>query len=538
MSVATHTTASSRPTYDELVAERAELSAQLAFQARLIKELTEDKSQLEELVRHLKRLRHAPSSEIAPSGQGTLFNEAESIAGSNEPERKKPRKERKRGRPVRRPLPDHLPQVHKTIDLAEADKICPKSGQPLKPIGEEVSKTLDIEPMKAVVIVTHRLKYGCDCPACLDGVEGVTMKTAPVEPQPIPKAMAAPGLLAYVCVSKYGDALPLARQEGIFKRYGIELVRATMAGWIIALGVLVTPLINLIRDELLKGKVIQADETRIQVRNGTGKKPTAESYMWAFTRAGEGGEKIVLYELGPSRSHTVPLRVLEGFTGYLHTDGYEAYETLAEKMSGLVLVGDWSHVRRKFDEAIKAVSEDFKGEIKAKVAFDLINELFRIERKDIGKDASDEERVKVRQEKSAKIIADLKKWADEAAPTLPPKTLSGKAVRYMLERWEKLTLFLKDPILRLDTNPVEGVIRPFVVGRNNWMFADTVKGAEASAALYSLIVMARANGRNPFLYLKAVFTELPKAKTADDVAALLPWVWQPATKQSIQQTSV
>jgi len=537
MIAATQTTAS-RPTYDELVARHAEFAAQLAFLQRQNKELIEDKNYLEELVRHLKRQQFDRSSEIAPSGQGTLFNEAEAVAGSAEPERKKPGKERKRGRPVRKPLPDHLPQVHKTIDLAEGDKVCPKSGQPLNQIGEEVSKTLDIDPMKAVVIVTHRLKYGCDCPACIEGIDGVTMKTAPVEPQPIPKSMAAPGLLAFVAVSKYGDALPLARQEGIFKRYGIELVRSTMASWIIALGVLVIPLINLIRDELLKGKVIQADETRIQVRNGTGKKATAESYMWAFTHAGEGGEKIVLYELGPSRSHTVPLRVLEGFTGYLHTDGYEAYETLAGKMPGLKLVGDWAHVRRKFDEAIKAVPEDFKGEIKAKVAFDLINELFRIERKDIGKDAADDVRLKIRQEKSTKIVDDLKKWADETAPTLPPKTLSGKAVRYMLERWEKLTLFLQDPILRLDTNPVEGVIRPFVVGRNNWMFADTLKGAEASAALYSLVVMARANGRNPFLYLKAVFTELPKAKTAEDVAALLPWVWQPASQQSIQQTSV
>jgi transposase len=522
MTAATQATAS-RPTYDELV-------AQLAFQTRLVKELTEDKNYLEELVRHLKRQQFAQSSEVAPSGQGTLFNEAEAVAGSVEPERKKPGKERKRGRPVRKPLPDHLPQVHKTIDLTDSDKVCPKSGQTLKTIGEEVSKTLDIEPMKAVVIVTHRLKYGCDCPDCVGGIDGVTMKTAPVEPQPIPKSMAAPGLLAYIAVAKYGDALPLARQEGIFKRYGIELVRATMASWIVALGVLVTPLINLIRDELLKGKVIQADETRIQVRNGTGKKATAESYMWAFTRTGESGEKIVLYELGPSRSHTVPLRVLDGFTGYLHTDGYEAYETLAEKMPGVVLVGDWAHVRRKFDEAIKAVPEDFKGEIKAKVAFDLINELFRIERKDIGMDATDDVRLKIRREKSAKIVEYLKKWADETAPTLPPKTLSGKAVHYMLERWKKLTIFLDDPILRLDTNPVEGVIRPFVVGRNNWMFADTVKGAEASAALYSLIVMARANKLNPFLYLKAVFTELPKAKTAEDVAALLPWIWKPAAE--------
>ncbi|MBV9955222.1 MAG: IS66 family transposase [Pseudolabrys sp.] len=523
MNAATQAT-SSHPSYDELV-------AQIAFLLRQNKELLEDKNYLEEQVRHLKRLRFAKSSEVAPSGQGTLFNEAEALAADTPAKPDKPKKPRKRGKSRRKPLPDDLPQIHKTIDLPDSEKVCAHSGQPLSVIGEEVSKTLDIEPMKITVIVTHRLKYGgCACTTCMGGIESPTMKTAPVEPHPIPKSMAAPGLLAYIAVSKYADALPLARQEGIFKRFGIDLVRATMARWMIALGVVITPLINLIRDELVKCKVIQADETRIQVHKGTGKAATAENYMWAFMANGPNDAKIVLYELGPSRSHTVPLRVLEDFTGYLHTDGYEAYETLAAKMPAITLVGDWAHVRRKFDEAIKAVAEDFKGEIKAKAGFELINALFRIEREDIGKDAPDDVRLKIRQEKSAKIIAELKTWADETAPTLPPKTLSGIAVRYMLERWEKLILFLDNPILRLDTNPVEGVIRPFVVGRNNWLFADTAKGAEASAALYSLIVMARANGINPFLYLKAVFTELPKAKTAEDVAALLPWIWKPAAK--------
>ena len=384
--------------------------------------------------------------------------------------------------------------------------------------------------MKAIVVVTHRVKYACICDVCTNGIEAPTMVTAPVEAQAIPKSMASAGLLAFIAVSKFADALPLARQEGIFKRYGINLVRGTMANWMITLGILVKPLMDLIREELIKGAVIQADETRIQVHKGTNKSPTADNYMWVFMRDGPNGSKIILYELGPSRSHTVPQRVLDGFSGYLHTDGYAAYETLAEKMPGITLVGDWAHVRRKFDEAVKAVAEDFSGEIKASTGLRLINELFRIEREEIGKDATPEIRLKIRDEKSRPIINALKTWADKTMPTLPPKTLSGTAVRYMLERWKKLTLFLDNPILRLDTNPVEGVIRPFVVGRNNWMFADTVAGAEASAALYSLIVMARSAGLNPFLYLKAVFTMLPKAKTAEDVAALLPWIWKSETK--------
>lgn len=515
--------AKSLPTYEDLLEE-------VRFLRHENKNLSEDKAALEELVRHLKRLRFAPSSEIYAKGQGTLFNEAEVLAGTEpaeEPSNDKPK--RNRGKPKRRPLPSDLPRTIKVIDLPECEKVCPKSGAPLKKIGDEVSEQLDVKPAELSVIETRRAKYACDCFEC-KGNEAPTIKVALQEPQPIPKSKAAPGLLAYVAVSKYADALPLARQEGIFRRYGIDLVRQTMASWMIALGELLIPLMNLIREELIKAKVIQADETRIQIHKGTGKAATAENYMWAFMANGPNDEKLILYALGPSRSHTVPLRVLEGFTGYLHTDGYEAYETLAAKVPGLKLVGDWAHVRRKFDEAIKAVAQDFKGEIKAKVAFKLINDLFRIEREDVSKATTPEEILRIRSEKSRPITLELKTWADETAPTLPPKTLSGTAVRYMLERWEKLILFLDDPILRLDTNQVEGqAIRPFVVGRNNWMFADSIQGAEASAALYSLIVMARANGINPFLYLKAVFTELPKAKTADDLAALLPWIWKPAT---------
>lgn len=519
------------PQPNNYLANYAQLLEENTFLRLEIKNLTADKNYLEEIIRHLKRLRFDRSSEVAPSGQGTLFNEAECIveeeAAASVPG--KPRS-KKRGRPVRKPLPDSLPQVHKVIDFADEEKICPKSGQPLKKISEEVSKQLDIEPMKAVVVVTTRYTYGCDCSACFDGGNAPTIKTAPVELQPIPKSMAAPGLLAFIAVSKYADALPLARQEGIFKRYDINLVRATMATWMIALGKLVTPLINLTRDELIKGPVIQADETRIQVLKGTGKKATAKSHMWAFLRDGPNGSKIVLYELGPSRSHTVPLSVLEGYVGYLQSDGYEAYETLARKMPGVILVGDWAHVRRKFDDAIKAIDKNFKGEIKAQIGLNLINDLFRIERKDIAKDASDEEILRIRQEKSKPLIAALKKWADETLPLLPPKTHSAAAVRYMLARWDKLILFLGDSILRLDTNPIEGIIRPFVVGRKNWLFADTMRGAEASASLYSLIVMARAAGLNPFEYLRSVFTELPKATTAAEIEVLLPWIWKSTTQ--------
>jgi transposase len=223
----------------------------------------------------------------------------------------------------------------------------------------------------------------------------------------------------------------------------------------------------------------------------------------------------------------VPQRFLEDYEGYLHTDGYAAYETLAAKMPKIRLVGDWVHARRKFDEAIKAFSKDFKGEIKIKAGFQMINELFHIESSVIPEDAVDSERHRIRQEKSRPLTERLKAWADDLSPTMRPKSLSGVALNYMLERWPKLVLFLEDPILGLDTNDVENAIRPFVTGRKNWLFSASLAGAESSAALYSLVSMARAYKLNPYEYLKAVFTELPRAKTAEDVEALLPWRWQP-----------
>ena len=446
----------SKPTYDDVVDENRFLRHQL-------KEALEDKSYYEEMVRLLQHKRFGTSSEIHPSGQGTLFNEAEAIAAAAA-EEPKPKEPKPRGKPKRRPLPANLPRIEKIIDLPEAEKVCGKSGAPLVKIGEEVSEQLDIEPAKLTVIKTIRYKYGCECPACKEGHDAPTMKTAPIEPQPLPKSMAAPGLLAHIVTGKYADALPLYRQEAIFKRYGIDLNRSTMSQWVIGLGTVVMPLINLAKEELLALAAVQADETRYQILNGTGKAATSESYVWVFINGTRDGPKIILYEIGPSRSHAVPLAFLEGYEGYLQTDGYGGYDTLAGKMPKLTLVGDWVHVRRKFDEAIKALPDDFKGVPKAKVALDMINELFRIEREVIGPKATDVERHRIRQELSRPLVVKIKTWMDETAPTIPPRTLTGVAMGYMQGQWPKLLHFLDDPILRLDTNPVENAIRPFVIG--------------------------------------------------------------------------
>lgn len=514
------------------------LLADVKFLRRENHNLRADVAYYQEMIRLLKHQRFAPKSEISPSGQGTLFNEAEVLAlvpndddapTTGEDEKKGGKKNR--GRPIRKPLPDNLPVEERVIDLPESEKKCPH-GVLRKLIGAEILEQLGIKPMQFFRIITKRLKYAaCDCEQCLAAAESPSedqpvamVVTAAAEPQPIPKSFASPGLLANIVVNKYTDALPLYRQEGIFKRYGIDLPRATQAGWMISCGKLVMPLINLAKEKLLLAPIVYADETRNQILKGTGKAATTQSYTWVFMRDDVEGPKIVIYEVGPSRGHEVPLKFLEDYAGYLHTDGYQVYETLAEKMPDLKLIGDWVHARRKFHDVIKALPKDFKGEVKAKTALDLIDELFRIER-EMGEVTLDE-RKRIRQEQSKSIVDKLKVWADATGPYVTPKGLTGKAITYMLDRWRKLTLFLDNPMLRLDTNCVENAIRPFVIGRKNWLFSDTLAGAESSAALYSLLVMAREHGLNPIHYMTAVFTDLPKATTADEVEKLLPWNWR------------
>ena len=529
----------SNPAIQALLTERSNLTNENASLRGDLQHLKDSVNYLEEMLRRALRQRFGSSSESSrhPASKA-MFNESEFEASQDEDNSTLPtpeRKNKKRGMPVRRPLPKNLPREIKIIDLTPEEKKCALSGAPLIQIGEEVTEQLDIEPATMKVIETHRLKYVCHCAQCqsLEGeptTAGSPVKViqcAPLPAQAIPKSMATPGLLAMIATNKFEMALPLYRQETFFKRLNVDLKRSTMGSWMVRCGKLVQPLINLMWDELKTSPLIFGDETPLQVHKGTGRPSTAKSYMWAFMRGGRTGPPIALYELGPSRSHKVALRYLEDYHGYLHTDGYEAYATLASKCPGITLVGDWVHVRRRFDEAIKAQPDPQSSKIKAKVPFVLINELFAIEREIA--DQSDDERIRIRQSRSQPLVDAIKVWADENRNLIPPKSLTGTAITYFLGQWPKLSYFLKDARVGLDTNAIENKIRPFVIGRRNWLFSDTLAGAEASAALYSLIVTAKCNNLNAFDYLKAVFTELPKTTTVEQIEALLPWRWTPPT---------
>lgn len=306
---------------------------------------------LEEYVRLLKHQRFGRSSERHPETQLGMFNEAEVASDAAEKEQEAANgveiaAHTRRARGGRRPLPAWIPRIEIVHDLDDAQKICPTDGTALERIGEESCEQLEFIPAQLRVLRHVRPKYAC--PHCRTGVHA-----APMPPQPIPKSLASPALLAHVAVSKYADGLPLYRQEGMLQRIGIDLPRATLASWMVKTGELVQPLLNLLREDLLAGDFLQCDETPFQVLKEPGKLATSLSYLWA-QRGGGRDAPILLYDYDPSRSGEVPKRLLEGFQGYLQTDGYEGYAAVG-RMPGIVHVGCWAHARRKFDEALKGM---------------------------------------------------------------------------------------------------------------------------------------------------------------------------------------
>jgi hypothetical protein len=342
---------------------------------------------------------------------------------------------------------------------------------------------------------------------------------------PVPKSIATPSLLAHVATSKYVDALPLYRQEKIFSRLGVEISRATLASWMVKLGELVEPLMERIRTEVQRSGFVQCDETPFQVLKEPGKRAQSQSYLWVL-RGGDPEHPLIYYEYDPSRSAEVPKRLLRDFQGFLQTDGYEGYTALGQE-PGIVHVGCWAHARRKFDEALRGQGKTKKKgakrtakESRARQALSQIQALYRIER-DLT-EATPEARHAARQERTKPLLEKLRSWLDESIDKVPPQSLTGKAMYYLDKQWPKLVRVLDDGRLPLDTNRVENAIRPFVVGRKNWLFADTVAGARASANLYGLIETAKANRIEPSHYLAHLFAELPSVTSPDKLDALLP----------------
>lgn len=459
--------------------------------------------------------RYAASSEKLSPDQIALFDEAEfdadsvpeSDAGVDDEEiTVAAHTRKKRGR---KPIPDHLPRIDVIHELPESERCCDQDGRLLTEIGEVTSEQLDIIPATIRVLRHIRKKYACDCGRCI--------KTAPLPAQPIPRSLASPGLLAHVAVSKYQDALPLYRQETILQRIGVDIPRATLANWMIRAGSLIQPVINLLQDRLLSYDIVQMDETPVQVLKEAGKTAQSKSYLW-LQRGGPPQQPVVLYHYDPGRGAGVAMRLLQGFKGYLQTDGYDGYNA-AVASHRLTHVGCMAHARRKFSEALKAQGRNpTRG--KAHRGLTLIRKLYGIEKQ--ARKLTSEKRHAHRDRHARPILDEMRAWLDQSLPQVPPTSATGKALYYLHNEWPKLIRYLDDGRLEIDNNAAENAIRPFVLGRKNWLFSDSVKGVSASANLYSLIETAKANGLEPYAYLRYLFTELPKALTVDAIESLLP----------------
>ena len=506
------------PLPDDIESLKALLLEQQARNAQLLTENLQYKAKvltLQEQLNLALAKRFAASSEKIAPDQLRLFDEAEvdsaqAVFVTEDASDKLTIASHTRKKPGRQPLSDSLPRVDVIHELDEHERECPHDGRRLTEIGEEISEQLDIIPAKMQVLRHRRKKYACTCGRCI--------KTAPMPAQPIPKSIASPGLLAHVAVSKYQDALPLYRQETILQRIDVNIPRATLANWMIKSAQLIQPLINLLHDHLLAYDIIQMDETTVQVLNEAGKTAQSKSYLWV-QRGGPPAKPVILFDYDPSRSQAVPQRLLEGFKGALQTDGYDGYNAavIAGKLTHL---GCWAHARRKFDEAVRAQGKNKKRGL-AHRGLALIQKLYRVEKQ--ARPLKPEARQVYRQQQAGPILDEMRNWLNDTLPQIPPQSATGKASHYLHHEWEKLIRYLDDGRFNIDNNLAENAIRPFVLGRKNWLFSHSVKGVKGSANLYSIIETTKANGLEPYAYLRRILTDLPKAETLEEIETLLPW---------------
>lgn len=464
---------------------------------------------------------YAPTSEkSAPGQEALLFNEAEACidAAPPEPEQETITYSRRKSRGPRQLDLEALLVEDIHYDLPEEERVCPQCEGPMHQMGEEIRQEINIIPAKFVVERHIRAKYSCR--HCNRNEIKTPIKTALAPNPAFPGSLASPSAVAFIMSQKFVEGLPLYRQEQNLQRQGLQLSRQTMANWMISGANWLETIFDRMHTLLRLRKTAHADETVLQVLKEPGRAAQSESRMWLY-RSGREGPPIVLYEYQMTREGKHPRNFLEGFFGFLHVDGYIGYEGIA----GITLAGCWAHVRRKFVEAINVLPllAKKRSDTPAHAGLEYCNALFRIER-DLH-DVTPEERLAGRMARSQPIVEKFRTWLDEMEAKVLPKSLLGTAIGYARNQWAKLIVFLTDGRLELDNNRAERAIKPFVIGRKNWLFSNTPGGAKASAIIYSIIETAKENDLNPLAYLTYLFEQLPNINRKDMAAVdlLLPW---------------
>lgn len=502
--------------------ENKELSLEdtIAIQAQQIEELTAKLNWYEEQFRLSQQRRFGASSEKTNSNQLSIFNEAEQEAKTNqkEPDLEEITYKRRKGKNKKKKSFEDLPVEVIEYHLAELEQVCPECGNPLHVMSKEIRRELKVIPAQVKVVEHVRDIYSCrNCEK-----ENITTPVITASmPNPILKgSFVSPSLLAYIMDTKYSQAVPLYRQEKQFNNFGIDISRQNLANWVIhGANNWLKYLYDRMHTYLLKEDVIHADETTIQVLSEKGKAASSKSYMWLYA-TGASSPPIYLYEYQPSRANEHPKKFLSGFSGFLQTDGYAGYNSVQD----VTQVGCFAHARRGFTDILKVLP---KGSVQsmtnAQEGLDFCNRLFQIER-DL-KELSTEERYEKRLEQSKPVLEAFLSWLKNKEQQVLPKSGLGKAIKYCLNQWLKLETFLLDGRLEISNNRAERAIKPFVIGRKNFLFSKSVKGATASAITYSIIETAKANNLAPFFYLEYLFEKLPNIdlQNMEQLDELLPW---------------
>ena len=504
---------------------RAEYDADKTY----ISELEAQNRWLMEQLKLLKKRSFGTSSEKTSDEVyeqlSLLFNEAEvtvdmeeaegsEAAKAPEVEVKAHSRTRKSGN-VRDIVPNDIPVEVVEHRLPDVELACPQCGTQMTVIGKEVRETLVFKPAEAYI--RQDVYYSYACQNCKENASSTPVVQTPKEPALIPGGYASPEAVAHTVVQKFVMGSPLYRQEKEWNAVGIMLSRQTMSNWLVRCAKdWCKPIFDVLRQLLIhEHDLLHADETELQVLHEPGRAPQTKSYMWLYRTSGDAEHPIVLYDYQPGRGQEYPNAFLEGYHGYLQTDGYSGYNGLPD----VIHVGCFAHCRRKFEEARQALPKG-KRSPTAEEGVAFCTKLFQLEAQ--FKDLSPTERKQKRLEQEKPVLDAMFAWAETR--NAAPKSKLGIALTYLKNQKPNLTAYLLDGRIEISNNRAERSIKPFVISRKNFLFSNTPSGAESSAVLFSLIETAKENGLDPFRYLTWVFSEAPQRSLTDPgwARSLLP----------------
>lgn len=500
----------------ELAALRAEVAHLRRVNEELLGTVSELRATVERQQAHIDRLVRISFGRKSERVTGpTLFDDvpdrdppppaADAPVAPDPPSEPAAPKRRGHGR---RPRPADLPRERVEIDLTEAEKACPCCGTPRVRIGADVSERLDYRPASLFLRQTVRPTYACRSCERAGGDPRVVRR--PLPPEPIPRGTAAAGLLAHVIVSKYADHLPLYRQEAILGRLGWEVTRSTLCDQIMACAGVLEPLYRLMCDRVRASASLHTDDTPVPLLA-----PRRTAHAWVYV--GDAANPYTVFDLSVGRSRDAPTAFLNGYTGFVHADGYAGYNPVYE--GGATHVGCWAHARRYFFDARLSDPE------RSYDALARIRALHAVEREAKERKLAGADLAAYRQEHAGPVLAAFAAWLADQRPRVLPKSAIGEAVTYASNQWPTLGVYLTDGRLSIDNAAAEQAIRPLCVGRRNWLHLGGDGGLQPTAVVLSVAASVKRHGLDPWVYLRHVLTELPARPAGADLTDLLPDQW-------------